>query len=152
MLEKLRLKRTIKEEISIGDVINVKDIRYVVIQIIEITPARLDLEAFYFDCLCQQVQTPDLSAEYMTTQAEIVYSLAEYDNISEVGEFIFDDKSGIWIQIDAILNVRFEGTNMYVKYEFTPVVEWSDEEINEAITNERKKSMKLLRSKNQKIN
>ena len=68
------------------------------------------------------------SAEYTTTQAEIMYQPHEFREVSEVGEFIYDESTGIWVRSVTILYVRFEDKNMYVKYEFAPVVEWSNKE------------------------
>ena len=85
------------------------------------------------------------------SQAEIMYQAHEYNEISEVGEFIYDEGTGIWVKIDAILSVRMEEKNLFVKYEFTPVNEWSEREISRAIGKERRKHMRLLRSKTNDI-
>lgn len=148
MLEKIRVRRRSNEVISIGDVVNYRKATFVVINILSIKVVpRATGEFIYYDCLCQQLQTPDLSAEYMTTQAEIMYQPHEFREVSEVGEFIYDESTGIWVQIDAILNVRFEDKNMYVKYEFAPVVEWSNKEMQTAVVKQRRKCMKLLKPK-----
>lgn len=146
MLEKIRFRRSLDEPVSIGDVIYYRQANFVVINIISVNVALKATGNILYDCLCQQVQTPDLSAEYMTTQAEIVYQPHEFNEISEVGEFIYDESTGIWVQINAIISVRFEDKNMHVKYEFAPVVEWSDNEIKVALNNKRRKQMKLLKS------
>lgn len=97
------------------------------------------------DCLGQQYRTPDLSSDYITTQAEITYEPEEFRKISVVGEYIYDQETGIWVQIKAILGYHFEGRNLVVKYEFEPVMELPADEVEKAITKKRKSIMKLVK-------
>ena len=63
MLEKIRVRRRSNEVISIGDVVNYRKATFVVINILSIKVVpRATGEFIYYDCLCQQLQTPDLSA------------------------------------------------------------------------------------------
>ena len=61
------------------------------------------------------------------------------------GEYIYDQETGIWVQIKAILGYHFEGRNLVVKYEFEPVMELPADEVEKAITKKRKSIMKLVK-------
>lgn len=152
MLEKIRMKKKANDPVYVGDVIKYGNELFVVINILSVQVFSSSVDALLvYDCLCQQTQKPNIADEYMTTQAEIMYQAHEYNEISEVGEFIYDEGTGIWVKIDAILSVRMEEKNLFVKYEFTPVNEWSEREISRAIGKERRKHMRLLRSKTNDI-
>lgn len=152
MLEKIRMKKKASDPVYVGDVIKYDNELFVVINILSVQVLSNPADgSLLYDCLCQQAQKPSISDEYMTTQAEIMYQAHEYDEISEVGEFIYDEGTGIWVKIDAILSVRMEEENLFVKYEFTPVTEWSPREISRAIGNERRKHMRLLRTKKNNV-
>lgn len=69
----------------------------------------------------------------------------EWDEIADVGDIIYDTETGIYVSIERIAGIRFEGETMYVTYEFSPVPEWSDYEMDEAVLKYRHRFMHLVR-------
>lgn len=86
-----------------------------------------------------------MSENYTTTQTELAYELNEQRNISRVGDIIYDENTGIWVQVNAILAIRYEDEKIYVKYEFDPIPEWSPKEISKLQDKRRLQLMKLVK-------
>lgn len=42
------------------------------------------------------------------------------DEVADVGNIIYDTETGIYVSIERIVGIRFEGETMYVTYEFSP--------------------------------
>ena len=76
---------------------------------------------------------------------DIVRRRGEWDEIADVGNIIYDTETGIYVSIERIAGIRFEGETMYVTYEFSPVPEWSDYEMDEAVLKYRHRFMHLVR-------
>lgn len=120
---------------------------YVIINIINahvFTGANGEILAIY-DCLCQRYRSENLSEEFVTTQTELPYEKGEWDEVADVGNIIYDTETGIYVSIERIVGIRFEGETMYVTYEFSPVPEWSDYEMDEAVLKYRHRFMHLVR-------
>lgn len=148
MIEKIRLRKKKNEVVKVGDVVNYRGSMFIILNVLAVCVMinRENGELMTMsDCLGQQYRTPDLSADYITTQAEITYEPEEFRKISVVGEYIYDQETGIWVQIKAILGYHFEGRNLVVKYEFEPVMELPADEVEKAITKKRKSIMKLVK-------
>ena len=121
LIEKIRLRKKKNEVVKVGDVVNYRGSMFIILNVLAVRVMinRENGELMTMsDCLGQQYRTPDLSSDYITTQAEITYEPEEFRKISVVGEYIYDQETGIWVQIKAILGYHFEGRNLVVKYEF----------------------------------
>ena len=148
LIEKIRLRKKKNEVVKVGDVVNYRGSIFIILNVLAVRVMinRENGELMTMsDCLGQQYRTPDLSADYITTQAEITYEPEEFRKISVVGEYIYDQETGIWVQIKAILGYHFEGRNLVVKYEFEPVMELPVDEVEKAIAKKRKSIMKLVK-------
>ena len=75
----------------------------------------------------------------------VPYEKGEWDEVADVGNIIYDTETGIYVSIERIVGIRFEGETMYVTYEFSPVPEWSDYEMDEAVLKYRHRFMHLVR-------
>ena len=70
-----------------------------------------EISAIY-DCLCQRYRSENLSEEFVTTQTELPYGRGEWDEIADVGDIIYDTETGIYVSIERIAGIRFEGETM----------------------------------------
>lgn len=150
MLEKIRLRKSLDQKIEVGNVIKYRTATFVIINILDIQVVDYETKQSIavYDCLAQQYNTPDLSQEYTVMQTELCYDSNEFRQVSEVGDLIFDEETGIWVTINTILGVRFSDNKMYVTYEFTPIPEWSEQEMEKQMLKKRRSIMKLIKSKN----
>lgn len=147
MLKRMRIRHKLDKRAELGDVVRDGEKTYVVINIIKahvFVDANGEISAIY-DCLCQQYRSENLSEEFVTTQTELPYGRGEWDEIADVGNIIYDTETGIYVSIERIAGIRFEGETMYVTYEFSPVPEWSDYEMDEAVLKYRHRFMHLVR-------
>lgn len=147
MIESIRLKRQTTNPLSIGEVIDYRGATFVITHIlgIEVVGKHLPNPTVVYYCLGQQFGTPDLSSEYLPILTELSFKSDQFDNLPEVGEIFFDNALGIWVNIDEITNVRFEDTEMFITFKFSPVPEWSKEQLTQAMNRHRLNRMKLVR-------
>lgn len=147
MLKRIRIRHRLDGKAEIGDVVRDGDSTYVVINILSarvFTDFHGSVSAVY-DCLCQKYRSENLSEEFVTTQTELPYEKGDWDEVADVGSTIYDTETGIYVTIERITGIRFENETMYVTYEFSPVPEWSDYEMNEAVMKYRHRFMHLVR-------
>lgn len=147
MLEKIRLRKPLDQKVAVGDMITYQTTSFIIINILDVGLASWGKESIFavYTCLVQQLNSPNLSENYTTTQTELAYELNEQRNISRVGDIIYDENTGIWVQVNAILAIRYEDEKIYVKYEFDPIPEWSPKEISKLQDKRRLQLMKLVK-------
>lgn len=145
MIEKIRIKKDTNLPINIGDVYQIKNQLYVIINILNVaTISENGKQRLTAECLGQKYRSENKSSQYTSTNVEVTYGLNEVDEISFVGEFIFDSAAEIWVQVTAILSTILEKEQIKIKYEVTPVIEWGIKDVEKAILRYRKKHMHLL--------
>lgn len=148
MIESIRLKRKQTAPIAIGDVVQYHGGTFVIINIlgVDTKPLREDDNSVFYYCLGQLYGSPDLAADYLTTENELKFSPDQYYNIPQVGDIFFDNTIGIWINIIEIREVNFSKEGMRVRYKFAPVKEWPNDKMEEAFTASRQRHMKLVKN------
>lgn len=147
MIESIRLKRKITEKISIGEVVDYRGNSFVITHILCIDVLKknqLPYEAIYY-CLGQQLGTPNLAEDYLPTLTELSFKPEQFNNLPEVGEIFFDNSLGIWVNIDEIVKVRFVDDEILITFKFSPIPEWTDKQIAQAMKDYRLSRMKLVR-------
>ena len=147
MLEKIRLRKPLDQKVAVGDMITYQTTSFIIINILDVGLASWGKESIFavYTSLVQQLNSPNLSENYTTNQTELAYELNEQRNISRVGDIIYDENTGIWVQVNAILAIRYEDEKIYVKYEFDPIPEWSPKEISKLQDKRRLQLMKLVK-------
>lgn len=147
MLDKIRLRKPVEKKVAVGDILTYETTSFIIINILDVGISSWGQGKLFavYTCLVQQLNTPDLSQNYMTTETELVYSLKEQRNISHVGDIIYDQTSGIWVEVTAILAIRYEEEKIHVKYRLEPIQEWSQREINLIQDKRRLAIMKLVK-------
>lgn len=90
MIESIRLKRKEELPVSIGDVVQYHGGTFVIINIlgIDVKSFRENDNNIFYYCLGQLYGSPDLSANYLTTENELNFSPDQYYNIPQVGELV----------------------------------------------------------------
>ncbi|GBG95892.1 hypothetical protein LFYK43_23510 [Ligilactobacillus salitolerans] len=148
MIESIRLKRKMSDEIEIGDVVQYHGGTFVVINIlgIEAKPTQDNDRSVFYYCLGQLYGSPDLAADYLPTENELQFSVEQYRNVPQVGDVFFDSTLGIWIRISQICNVHFENTTMFARFKFVPIKEWSTQQMESAVAESRTRHMRLLKN------
>ena len=98
MIEKIRLRKKKNEVVKVGDVVNYRGSMFIILNVLAVRVMinRKNGELITMsDCLGQQYRTPDLSSDYITTQAEITYEPEEFRllvNISMIKRLEFGFK------------------------------------------------------------
>ncbi|GAW63157.1 hypothetical protein FC65_GL001845 [Ligilactobacillus acidipiscis DSM 15836] len=148
MIESIRLKRKEELPVSIGDVVQYHGGTFVIINIlgIDVKSFRENDNNIFYYCLGQLYGSPDLAANYLTTENELNFSPDQYYNIPQVGDIFFDNTIGIWIRILEIRKVNFNDEGMQVQFKFSPVKEWSSEKMEKVFTASRARHMKLVKN------
>lgn len=149
MIESIRLKREKTDSLAIGDVVQYHGGTFVVINIlgIEVKQTRPNSNNVFYYCLGQLYGSPDLAADYLTTESELEFSPEQYNNIPQVGDIFFDNTIGIWIRIVEIGAVLFTADALKVQFKFSPIKEWSRKKMEKAFNDSRQRHMKLLKNK-----
>src|SRR5699024_8746779 len=147
MIESIRLKRKKTEPIAIGDVVQYHGGTFVVINIlgIDAQPDRKKDDRVFYYCLGQLYGSPDLAADYLTTENELQFTPEQYGSIPQVGDIFFDNTIGIWVRILEIREAFFVGKSLRVRFKFTPIKEWSREKMERAFNDARERHMKLIK-------
>ena len=76
MIEKIRLRKKKNEVVKVGDVVNYRGSMFIILNVLAVRVMinRKNGELMTMsDCLGQQYRTPDLSSDYITTQAILGY-------------------------------------------------------------------------------
>ncbi|SEM48081.1 hypothetical protein SAMN05216431_10378 [Ligilactobacillus sp. WC1T17] len=145
MLRRILITHQVEYPLQVGDVIEKDNKTYVIINIMDVEPFMRQKKRFVnYTCLCQKYHSPNLASEYIETESELAYTLNEWHTVSHVGDFIYDTETKIYVEVTKILSTRFEGETMYVNYEFTPVPEWSESQMREAVFKYRRRFMHLV--------
>ncbi len=148
MIESIRVKRKPTKPIAIGDVVQYHGGTFVIINIlgVEAKPSKDNDHSIFYYCLGQLYGSPDLAADYLTTENELQFSPTQYRNVPQVGDIFFDNTLGIWIKITEIRGVHFHGSTMSVNFKFSPIKEWAGKKMDQAFTDARERNMKLVKN------
>lgn len=145
MIEKIRIKKDMNISVNIGDVYQIKNQLYVIINVLNVaTFFDNGKQRLVAECLGQKYRSENKASQYMSTNVEVTYGLDELDEISYVGEFIFDSAAKIWVQVTSIVSTVLAHEQLKIKYEVPPVIEWGNKDMEEAIFKYRKNHMRLL--------
>lgn len=139
-------KEGFNEKVSIGESIEYKGDKYIVIRILEVKKLwgskSISLTVIV---LVQKVGEP---SDFRNYKKEAVltnrYNQSKDDKrIIKTGEIILF-KEGIAYEVVSINRFRYEFVDLVVEYSVRLIVPWSKEEINEALKDERKSTFKVL--------
>lgn len=139
-------KEGFNEKVSIGESIECKGDKYIVIRILEVKKLwgskSINLKIIV---LVQKVGEP---SDFRNYKKEAVLTncynqLKDDKRIIKTGEIILF-KEGIAYEVVSINSFRYEFVDLVVEYSVRLIVPWSEEEINEALKDERKSTFKVL--------
>lgn len=150
MIERLRLRRSLSSDVAIGQVIEHDEKSFLIINIIDIrayhpVPQK---KFFIIDCLAQLIHEEDISVSQVAldiTKTEIIYEANDYFKIAKVGDFLFDQNTQRWMQIEKTLKAQCKNDRLHVTYEFSPVDEWDGQRVKKSLSQHKRCIMKLLR-------
>lgn len=147
MLTIMKLYREgFNEKVSIGESIEYKGDKYIVIRILEVKKLWGSKSiSLMVIVLVQKVGEPSNFRNYKK-EAVLTnrYNQSKNDErIFKVGEIIIS-KYGIAYEIVSIKKFYYEFVDLVVEYSVRLIVPWSKEEINEALKDERRSTFKVL--------
>ncbi|EOB3407700.1 hypothetical protein ACIJDF_002797 [Enterococcus hirae] len=139
-------KEGFNEKVSIGESIEYKGDKYIVIRILEVkklwSSKSISLTVIV---LVQKVGEPSNFRNYKKEAVLTNRYNQSKDNkrIIKTGEIILS-KEGIAYEVVSINSFRYEFVDLIIDYSVRLIVPWSKEEINEALKDERKSTFKVL--------
>ncbi|WP_165006553.1 MULTISPECIES: hypothetical protein [unclassified Enterococcus] len=139
-------KEGFNEKVSIGESIEYMGAKYIVIRILEVKKLWGSKSiSLTVKVLVQNVGEP---SNYRNYKKEAVltdrYTQSKDDKrIIKTGEIIIF-KEGIAYEVVSINRFRYEFVDLIVDYSVRLIVPWSQEEVNEALREERKSTFKVL--------
>ncbi|ENZ5663440.1 hypothetical protein ACGWY0_002734 [Enterococcus hirae] len=139
-------KEGFNEKVSIGESIEYKGDKYIVIRILEVkklwSSKSISLTVIV---LVQKVGEPSNFRNYKKEAVLTNRYNQSKDNkrIIKTGEIILS-KEGIAYEVVSINRFRYEFVDLIIDYSVRLIVPWSKEEINEALKDERKSTFKVL--------
>lgn len=139
-------KEGFNEKVSIGESIEYKGDKYIVIRILEVKKHWGSKSiSLMVRVLVQKVGEPSNFSNYKK-EAVLTnrYNQSKDDKrIIKTGEIILS-KEGIAYEVVSINRFRYEFVDLIIDYSVRLIVPWSKEEINEALKDERKSTFKVL--------